>query len=338
MEPLISVIVPVYNVEKYVTKCVNSIINQTYKNLEIILIDDGSTDNSGNICNDLQKKDDRIKVIHKKNGGLSDARNCGIDIANGDYIAFVDSDDYIHNRMYEILMHNALDKNADISMCGYMEADDYTLGDATIVDEMEVNNSDIKIYKSREEKLLCIFPSKIRFTVVWNKLYSKQIWEEYRFKTGEVYEDEQIYYKILYNCKKIVTCEDKMYYYVQRENSITGNDITLKIGYKINAYENKFYYFLEKNEKKAVKSALFEWKSLLVDSYCKNEIFKSGEEKKAIKKLLERKKKRFAYERIAKKNYHFLNKGEIQSYIMFLICTDMYIEHFSKKHRNIYCK
>ena len=106
MEKLISVIVPVYNVEEYVEKCVLSIINQTYKNLEIILVDDGSTDNSGKICDEIAIKDNRIKVIHKKNGGLSDARNVGIDIAKGDYLGFVDSDDYIDPDMYSILLNN----------------------------------------------------------------------------------------------------------------------------------------------------------------------------------------------------------------------------------------
>ena len=106
MEELISVIVPVYNVEKYVEKCVESIINQTYKNIEIILVDDGSTDNSGKIIDNISLKDNRIKVIHKENGGLSDARNAGLDICNGKYIGFVDSDDSIHKKMYEILYKN----------------------------------------------------------------------------------------------------------------------------------------------------------------------------------------------------------------------------------------
>ena len=115
MEKLISVIVPVYNVEEYVEKCVLSIINQTYKNLEIILVDDGSTDNSGKICDEIAIKDNRIKVIHKKNGGLSDARNVGIDIAKGDYLGFVDSDDYIDPDMYSILLNNMNLTFSDIS-------------------------------------------------------------------------------------------------------------------------------------------------------------------------------------------------------------------------------
>ena len=114
MEELISIIVPVYNVEKYLEKCVDSIINQTYKNIEIILVDDGSKDNSGKICDIIKEKDERIKVIHKQNGGLSDARNAGLKIAKGTYIGFVDSDDYIAEDMYQTLYSLSKEKNADI--------------------------------------------------------------------------------------------------------------------------------------------------------------------------------------------------------------------------------
>lgn len=115
---LVSVVIPIFNVEKYLEKCVNSLVNQIYKNLEIILVDDGSTDNSGNIANELSKSDNRIKVYHKKNGGLSDARNFGIKQAKGKYIGFIDSDDYIENEMYEFLYNNLIENKADISICG----------------------------------------------------------------------------------------------------------------------------------------------------------------------------------------------------------------------------
>ena len=119
MEDVVSVIVPVYNVEQYIRKCIESILNQTYNKMEIILVDDGSTDNSGIICDEYSKRDKRIKVIHKINGGLSDARNAGLDICTGDYIVFVDSDDYIKNNMIEMLHKDILEKRADISVCSY---------------------------------------------------------------------------------------------------------------------------------------------------------------------------------------------------------------------------
>ena len=117
MSDLISVIVPVYNVEDYLDRCINSIINQTYKNLEIILVDDGSTDSSGRKCDDFALKDDRIKVLHKENGGVSSARNAGLDVATGDYIGFVDSDDTIESNMYELLFNNAIEYHTKVSSC-----------------------------------------------------------------------------------------------------------------------------------------------------------------------------------------------------------------------------
>ena len=117
---LISVIVPVFNVEKYLERCVETIVNQTYKNLEIILVNDGSTDNSGELCDELAKKDNRIKVVHKENGGLSDARNTGERESTGEYIIFIDSDDYIHHEMLNTLYTQIVEKNADVSICGVM--------------------------------------------------------------------------------------------------------------------------------------------------------------------------------------------------------------------------
>ena len=121
MDKLISIIIPVYNVSKYLDKCVKSILLQTYSNLEIILVNDGSTDGSGVLCDELKKTDKRICVIHKPNGGLSDARNAGLDIATGDYIGFVDSDDYVEPDMFQILLENAMKYDADVSGCRYAE-------------------------------------------------------------------------------------------------------------------------------------------------------------------------------------------------------------------------
>lgn len=115
--PKISIIVPIYNVEKYIEKCIQSILNQTFSDFELILVNDGSTDSCGEICDKYKKLDDRIIVIHKVNGGLSSARNAGIDIARGEYIGFIDSDDYIHEKMYEILYNNAITYNSDIVIC-----------------------------------------------------------------------------------------------------------------------------------------------------------------------------------------------------------------------------
>src|SRR5690348_8514297 len=124
MNPKISIIVPIYDVQKYLFKCIDSILAQTFTDYELILVNDGSPDSCGEICNEFAKKDKRIKVIHKKNGGLSSARNAGLEIAKGEYIGFIDSDDFIHNKMYEILYQNALFHSSDIIICDFLKVNE----------------------------------------------------------------------------------------------------------------------------------------------------------------------------------------------------------------------
>jgi len=213
MNELITVIVPVYKVEPYIHRCVDSIIHQTYKNLEIILIDDGSPDNCGFICDEYAKQDNRIRVIHKKNGGLSDARNIGIDISRGDYLSFIDSDDWIDPDMYEILINDATANNADISCCGYYMV--YNDGSKHINAR---GFSDNKVFKGKE-----IFKKFFLFThlVVCNKIYRKHIFNEIRFPLGKIYEDDRSMFNIC-DIADIATWNPlpKYYYYFQRDGSI----------------------------------------------------------------------------------------------------------------------
>ena len=222
MNDLISVIIPVYNVEKYLEKCINSVINQTYKNLEIILVNDGSTDNCPYICDEFAKKDNRIKVIHKQNGGLSSARNAGLDVANGQYIGFVDSDDYINPEMYQKLYEALISQNADLSICSYEEVTEKGKsidGFSPINDEiLDANNALLKL---NQEKFWY-------FVVTVSKLYSKNIFENIRFPENRINEDEFVIHEIFYNCKKIATIPNKLYYYVQRSGSITKSKKTIK--------------------------------------------------------------------------------------------------------------
>lgn len=216
-EELISIIIPIYNVEEYLEDCIESVIQQTYKNLEIILVDDGSTDNCLNICNKYKKKDNRIKIIHKENAGLSDARNVGIEFSTGQYIAFVDSDDFIEIDMYEILYQDLKDNRADIIGCDYY-----------IYNTLKFSKSDIitkeKKIMSTEEALIEM--SKLRgFGVIaCNKLYKRQIFDEIRFPIGKTSEDWFIMYKILDKAKKIVYNPIAKYYYRQRADSITKSN------------------------------------------------------------------------------------------------------------------
>ena len=169
MSKKISIIVPIYNVEQYLDKCIESLVNQTYKNLEIILIDDGSKDNSRKIVNSWTAKDNRIKSIHKKNGGLSDARNAGMKIATGDYIGFVDSDDWINYKMYEVLINNLEKYNADISACAINKIDE-----KYFIDEKQVLNENICMFTA-EEALENLIDEGILKQTLLNKLYKIEV-------------------------------------------------------------------------------------------------------------------------------------------------------------------
>ena len=212
----ISIIVPVYNVEKYLENCIESILNQTFKDFELILVDDGSIDNSGKICDIYKKKDSRIKVIHKNNGGLSSARNTGLDIACGKYVGFVDSDDSIHPKMYEVL-YNLIEKyKSDISCCNYK----YTY-DISNQNHEELNLNEV-IEMSNIESIEKLYDKDlgVKLVVAWNKLYHKRLFDKIRYKVGRLHEDEFMAHRILYNSKKITYVDNELYYYLQREGSI----------------------------------------------------------------------------------------------------------------------
>lgn len=207
--PLISVIVPVYNVEKYLPKCIDSIINQTYKNLEIILVDDGSPDNSPQICDDYAKKDSRIKVIHKKNGGRAEARNVAIDVAKGEYIGFVDSDDYIADNFYELLLKAALDNNADISICSSKCVDE---------EDKEVESIfhfDVKDeVLDKKEALGKLVKGNLSFVTLVTKLYHKKLFNNVRYPLGVHHEDEYFAHHIIGEADRVVCISDEIYYYL----------------------------------------------------------------------------------------------------------------------------
>lgn len=214
MEELISIIVPVYNVEEYLEKCVESIINQTYKNIEIILVDDGATDNSGKICDELGKRDNRIKVIHKVNGGLSDARNAGLKIAKGEYIGFVDSDDYIAEDMFETLYNLNKKYNSEISIVSF-----YEIYKGKVIGVRDSKNLEelTKIEAIRE----LLIDTNIQ-SYAWNKLFKKELFEGLEFPTNKNFEDIATTLLLFEKANKVVLLEDPKYYYVRRDNSIIG--------------------------------------------------------------------------------------------------------------------
>lgn len=221
-QPLITVIVPVFNVEKYLEKCVNSIINQEYDRLQIILVDDGSTDNSGMLCDEFSKKDNRIEVIHKNNGGLSSARNCGLDHADGDYIAFVDSDDYLDKDMYLNLLNACVSYNCEIAVCGrYLEYEGsrnartmFSLPTFRIMDSTEA--------------IKCLLLGEVMDSAAWDKLYHANLFDSIRYPNGVIHEDLSITTRLLFECKKIVHIGISQYHYLQRQDSICRRSFSKK--------------------------------------------------------------------------------------------------------------
>lgn len=284
MDNLVSIVVPIYNVEKYLDKCVKSICNQTYTNLEIILVDDGSPDKCGKMCDEYAQNDDRIKVVHKKNGGLSDARNAGIRIATGKYLFLVDSDDYIREDTIA-LMYDRIEKdNADICIC-----------DIAIVDEngQKLNDNGIaqtviesKIYNQEDMYERIITTPNWFFVVAWNKLYKREIFDNISYPKGRIHEDELTIHYIVEKCNKITTLNEKLYFYVQRNQSIMHDG-----GYKVKnldivqAFGDRAYFFIDHNENERAFRMLVRMRTVLLDGYIALRNDKSTEKKNRINEL-----------------------------------------------------
>ncbi len=217
MNGLVSIIVPVYNVEKYLDRCIKSIVKQTYNNLEIVLVDDGSQDQCPQICDWWAEKDKRIKVVHKSNGGLSDARNAGMEIATGDYIAFVDSDDWIEEDLYRILLDAIKATNSDIACCKFRRIGE----NFKQASSMANDSGAYELFDTKESLLELITENKIQ-QVVWNKLYRKNVISDIEFAVGKCNEDDFWTYQVLGKAYRVVSVDVTGYYYWQRNNSIMG--------------------------------------------------------------------------------------------------------------------
>ena len=241
--PLVSVIIPVYNVESYLERCVRSVSEQSYSNLEIIVVDDGSTDGSGEICDRLGNEDNRIQVIHQANQGLSGARNAGIDVCKGDYVCFVDSDDYIHPDYVKYLYKICVDNNCEIGVCGNIATD----GSATY---QEIDwNSGVEVYDRK--KVFDAFYSDMHVPIViaWNKIYRRDCIGDIRYDVGYIHEDEATTFKFLYNASRIAFGQEILYYYFNRDDSITGQAYSKKRLDILKAYENRLNFYDANGEK-----------------------------------------------------------------------------------------
>ena len=239
--PLISVIVPVYKVEKYLDRCVESIVNQTYTNLEIILVDDGSPDNCPKMCDDWAKKDSRIKVIHKENGGLSSARNAGLDFMTGEYLFFVDSDDFITNDAIFLLL-------------SALQNDETLLAFASIESK---RNSFLGVYSlgfyGKIDAKLCL-DNLNRCISACNKLFHKRLWDARRFKEGILYEDAELIYKIYLDLDYITVLDNVTYVYCENDLSITSQTFHIKQLGIIDIMQEQLDCFKEKRLKTAYKN------------------------------------------------------------------------------------
>ena len=246
IEPKISIIVSIYNIEKYVEKSIQSICNQTYKNLEIVLVDDGSTDNSGQVCDQWARKDERIRVIHKKNGGLSSARNAGTQSATGEYIAFVDGDDWIDSEMYEEMLLTILNCDADIAICNYKEVSkqgvtDTSTEDITILEGKET----LEVFIKEDETY------QIQ-NAAWNKLYKRSLMGDLRFPEGKLFEDIVYTTKLLAKSQRAVYVNKAYYNYLfDRSDSIMNSKkVERLLTDQVPAYKEKGEFLLSIEETK----------------------------------------------------------------------------------------
>lgn len=304
MGDLVSVIVPVYMVESYIYRCIDSILNQTYRNLEIILVDDGSPDQCPEICDDYAKKDSRVRVIHKQNGGLSDARNVGIEIASGNYITFVDSDDYIHPQYVELLMQPFSDGDCSISIscCNYL------IGTESVAFHNQISQVQKPIYYVGKHAL---YQSEYR-TVAWAKIYKLELFNDIRYPFGKIFEDEATTYKLFFKAAKVAFIKPKLYYYYQSKSSIVRSKFTLKKLDIISAVEDKLEFIKANNEMELYQLECRRYCYLLLKNYyyCKKKLPDS----KDIRKELFIKYKR------TYKSILTAKKIEIKSKVLIIFC------------------
>lgn len=257
----LSIIVPIYNCDKYLEECIESIINQTFKNFELILVDDGSTDNSGSICDFYKDKDKRVRVIHKKNGGVSSSRNVGINLAIGKYVGFVDSDDIINRNMYKIMLEAINKEDADICQCKYEyfwnedidlneEKENYNY---TVLSNIEAIDNNFK-YDDNQNTAI---------TVLWNKIYKRDLFENLMFPNGRIHEDEYITYKIIYKARKMIFLDEKVYFYRQHPESIVHQKFSIKNFNVLIALKERIYFLDLNGEEELKKKAICSYENEL---------------------------------------------------------------------------
>lgn len=259
-EKLISVIVAVYNIESYVEKCIESIAEQTYGKIELILVDDGSTDKSGVICDRYAEEDSRIRVIHKQNGGLSDARNHGLDAAKGDYIGIVDGDDWVHPQMYEIMAAKLVETGADMCTCWYERSDS---GFADV--KLDANDLDVKVLSGAD----ALIDIETPHVVAWNKLYKRELFDGIRYPVGRYHEDEFVAHRIFRKCNGIAVVDPHypLYFYTDRGDSIITNRSGKHIEDALAALQDRVDFAVSSNWDDVVPAVVKRYCDYCIDRY-----------------------------------------------------------------------
>jgi len=304
VKELVSVIVPVYNVEEYLSRCIDSIINQTYKNLEIILVDDGSPDGCPKICDEYAKKDKRIKVIHKENGGLSSARNAGLDLSNGKFLCFIDSDDFIDKNMIKVLLDNLKKTSSDMSVCSYKKVSDSKMLKIDlkkeIIDSYDKKQCFYNLYNELSETT----------ELAWNKLYKRELWKNLKYPNGKIHEDAFVIHHLINKCQKVVYTNLELCYYFNRENSIMKTFNVKRLD-AIDALDDRRLFFKSINDSNLYfKSCIYYLKSICF-------IYIDTKKYSVDIKIKKQLKNRFisSYKEI-KKEINIPLKNKIQFYLM----------------------
>jgi len=253
--PAITIITPVYKAEAFLDRCVQSILAQTMTDFELILVDDGSPDRCGELCDAYAKQDSRIKIIHQENAGQAAARNRALDIACGEYFAFADSDDYVHPQAFEILLGNARKHNAQISIGGYQSV-------TGLVDHVSLKEVLCQAWNGREFLRHCLLDSVDKKPwVLWDKIFHRDCFKTIRFPEGRIYEDNAVVYRMIYEAETVADCGAKLYYYFFNEDSTVNQSFKLKHLDWLKVLEEMIPYFEEKRDQilvdKLNKSYLF---------------------------------------------------------------------------------
>lgn len=229
MNPLISVIVPAYNIEKYIQKCAESILKQTYKNIELIIVNDGSTDNTGAVCDEIAKNDSRVVVVHKPNGGVSSARNTALDVAKGDYISIIDGDDWVEPTLFEDAINAMQENNADAFMFEYYI--DYE-------DHKDAHSVDSSLYGVIDREKAIEYSIDVQNRFAWSKIYSAKLTEGIRFDTDIILGEDTLYIcSVLANADKVVYSSNNYYHYIVREGSAVNSAFNRKKLSGVKAYQ-----------------------------------------------------------------------------------------------------